>query len=198
MACLDPGARAFQLFHAAGNHASELDPIVVRAALALSSRFAPLFYVSASKEFYDDKDDWRAFLYGGLFFKCWGAWPVYFGTQDYKQAFKHHIRILEEGHAVCIFPEGKVTKDGKMGRARSGVALLGYHTKAPIIPVSISGTHHLTPGRFLSRKRKVYVNFGKPIMPYELGIRVGSEPSHEQFRLAAEGVLERIGESLVY
>ena len=50
----------------ASNHISELDPLLVIAALPFFCRHIPLFYVSREKGFY--KVNWRSVIYGGNFF----------------------------------------------------------------------------------------------------------------------------------
>src|SRR3989344_82892 len=78
----------------ASNHISELDPLLISACLPFFSKHLPLFYVSREKSFY--KKSWRSFLlYGGTFFRMMGAYPAYTGLNDYRQALRHHIVLIQ-------------------------------------------------------------------------------------------------------
>lgn len=144
------------------NHASELDPILIPAALPFFSRFSPMFYVSREKRFYSGAG-WRRYFYGGLFFKFWGSYPVYVGLRNYEKALINHISIVRHGGNLCIFPEGRTTPNGVIQSAKGGVVYLAHTTRIPIIPVKIIGTFNLTFSDFVFRRKHLSVIFGKPI-----------------------------------
>ncbi len=175
----------------AANHSSELDTILVPAALPFFSRFMPIFYVSKPKEFYVNSG-WRQFLYGGFIFKLWGAHSTISGYKDYGISLSPHIHIIQHGHSVLIFPEGKKTKTGEVvvDEARGGVAFLAEKTEFPIVPVFISGVFNMRIIDFLFRRRKVSITFGKPIYAYEL---LGHSPTGEnKYKLAAKQILREV------
>lgn len=148
----------------AANHSSELDAIVVPAALPFFSGLLPVFYVSRSRDFYKTSG-WRQFFYGGFFFKLWGAHAAVSGSKDYEQSLAPHIKILEHGGSVLIFPEGRKTRDGNMGiQAHGGVAYLAHRTACPVLPVHIFGDFNMSLGDFLLHRRRVVVVFGAPIV----------------------------------
>lgn len=148
----------------AANHASEWDPILVRAALPWVGRSTPLFFVSLEKAFYQKKRfGWRRYLYGGGFFKAWGAYPAYLGTYDYDIALAHHIEILKGGESLCIFPEGSKTKDGNLREGKAGVGFLVDRTDVPVVPVLVEGVFRIRFRDFFLWKRCVRVTFGKPL-----------------------------------
>jgi len=150
------------------NHTSELDPILIPASLPFLSRLMPIFYTSRERNFYKKKGT-KAFFYGGVWFKIWGAYSVKVGVKNYERSLKHHIRILEEKHgSICIFPEGRKSKDGNIGDAKGGVSFLAHRTNTPIVPVAISGVFDMSKTDFLLRKRKVVVQFGEPIYTEKL------------------------------
>ena len=72
-----------------------------------------------------------------------------------------------------MFPEGTRSRDGEIGKPRSGAAVLAANHDIDIVPIYLSGTHQAMPpgqnwpkrrpGRFLSRRHKVEVRFGAPI-----------------------------------
>ena len=80
--------------------------------------------------------------------------------------------LLDRGWSLVIFAEGTRSRDGTVGRLRSGAAVLAAQRRLPIVPVHISGTHATMPvgrgwmrrGPGLSR-RDVSVAFGPAIHP---------------------------------
>ncbi|MBP8856016.1 MAG: 1-acyl-sn-glycerol-3-phosphate acyltransferase [Oscillospiraceae bacterium] len=53
------------------------------------------------------------------------------------------IRLVESGKSVGIFPEGTRAKGGPLGEFKAGVFRIAAKTRAPIVPLAISGTHNL-------------------------------------------------------
>lgn len=147
----------------AANHSSELDAIVVPAALPFFSGLLPVFYVSRPREFYKTSG-WRQMLYGGFFFKMWGAHAAVGGSKDYERSLAPHIKILQKGGNILIFPEGRKTRDGNIQtEAHGGIAYLASRIGCPVVPVRIFGDFNMTLGDFFLRKRKITVIFGAPI-----------------------------------
>jgi 1-acyl-sn-glycerol-3-phosphate acyltransferase len=144
------------------NHTSELDPILIPASLPFWSHFSPIFYTSREEEFYV-RSGWRRHLYGGTFFKAWGAYPVFAGLRNYEKSLKHHISIVRAGGSICVFPEGHITRDGHIQPAKGGVAYLAHVTKVPIIPVRLDGAFRMSFSDFLLRRRNIRVSFGQPL-----------------------------------
>ncbi len=180
------------------NHSSELDPILIPATLRPLSRLMPMFYLARERSFYPNaqKGGLSKYFYGGLFFKIWGAYPAVVGTGDYELALKHHIRILGHGKSITIFPEGKKTRDGKIGEGKSGVSYLLWSTGVPVIPVAIHGHYQMNAGDFFSRKHTIAVSYGKPITRAEL---FGPDadripPTHEDLKTATHVIMSRIRE----
>ncbi len=125
----------------APNHISEYDVLIMRYALPLIMPLMPMYYVSMTKEHYqNEKFGWRKYFYGGSFFKILGAYPAYVGMRDYQASLINHIELLENGKAVCIFPEGKMGMETyKPGEAKAGIGFLAEYTKTDIIPVQLKG-----------------------------------------------------------
>jgi len=74
------------------------------------------------------------------------------------------IEILGQNKIVAIFPEGYISKNGTLGRFKSGVARLALEAKVPIIPVAIVGSNRALPlGKRIPRPHRVIVKFGEPI-----------------------------------
>lgn len=100
------------------------------------------------------------------FFKIAKTIPICSPKQDsetYENAFKRIKEELDEGELVCIFPEGKLTKDGEIDEFKSGIERIIEETPVPVVPMALEGLwgsffshkdgHALTtkPKRFWSR-----------------------------------------------
>jgi 1-acyl-sn-glycerol-3-phosphate acyltransferase len=71
---------------------------------------------------------------------------------------------LERGRAVVLFPEGTRTRDGQIGKARSGIGLVVIKSTAPVIPVRLFGTREaFGRGAKFIKPHRVQVKFGSPI-----------------------------------
>jgi 1-acyl-sn-glycerol-3-phosphate acyltransferase len=89
-------------------------------------------------------------LMSGLF-KASGVIPIAGAKEDpfiLDCAFAHISRALSEGELVCIFPEGKLTSDGRMDRFKPGINRILKENRVPIIPMALNGMW----GSFFSRK----------------------------------------------
>lgn len=145
------------------NHGSELDPVLVAAAIPFFSSHLPLFYVSGEKKNYREKFGMRGrLLYGGTFFKAWGAYPAFSGLGSYAEALRYHLPLLRKGATVCIFPSGTLAEDG-VPKAKGGVAYLACATGIPIVPVRVIGAAGVRLGEFFAGARRVRVIFGTPL-----------------------------------
>lgn len=151
------------------NHTSEFDPIILTAAFTPLGKFTPMFYVSAPlKEFNDTKFSWRRHIYKNKFFMAWGAHAMGRGLRDYKTSLSTHVQLLKQGNSLCMFPEGRLSKTGEPGEAHGGIIHLSRESGAPIVPVAITGAYRLTPGLFFSRKRRIILEFGKPVLANQI------------------------------
>ncbi|MGI8946103.1 MAG: lysophospholipid acyltransferase family protein [Thermoleophilaceae bacterium] len=85
---------------------------------------------------------------------------------------------------LLFFAEGTRSRDGGVGRLRSGAAVLAAEHGLCIVPIHVSGTHAAMPpgsrwmSRAAARRRPVEIRFGAPIRP-----RPGEGPM---------GVMERV------
>jgi 1-acyl-sn-glycerol-3-phosphate acyltransferase len=75
---------------------------------------------------------------------------------------------------MTIFVEGHRSFDGKLLPFKKGPFYLAEECQAPVVPVTISGTHYVMPKRRFSIKPGVVtVIFHQPIEPAEFGSREG-------------------------
>ncbi len=178
------------------NHANELDPIILTAAINPLGRFAPMFYVAGPLDgFHDKKFGWRRRLYSSSwFFRAWGAYPHVPGHKNYERSLAQHRTILKNGGSLCIFPEGGTTKDGKLREGKGGVAYLSHATHVPVIPVAIVGTYRLSFKRFLDRRYHITLVFGKPKYVHEIIAHSAPEPA--RFKDVAREIMAEIETSI--
>ncbi len=181
----------------ATNHTSELDVTAIPLVLPFFSTFFPIYFVSNKTEKYKTFG-WRSYIYGGVFFNMLGGYASHSGYTDYGIALTDHIELLRQGHTVCIFPEGKRTRDGNINPARGGLAYLVHATRAHVVPVAIDTFFHLSLWDFLTFQRKVVIRIGQPLSPEEI-ISINTpitDITVDEFRHGGEVVLEKIGEML--
>jgi 1-acyl-sn-glycerol-3-phosphate acyltransferase len=74
------------------------------------------------------------------------------------------LAALAEGRIIGIFPEGRISYDGRVKRFRTGVCYLAAKSGAPVIPVGIRGAFESLPrSRRLPRRGRVRVEVGRPL-----------------------------------
>lgn len=154
-------------FILASNHLHELDGFLIPATIPLSIYQPPIFPVSRTKDFYKDKR-LRSHFYGGWFFKFMGAHPAYGGLKNYKAALVKHTNILEDGHSILIFPQGKAKKEMVPERAKGGVGFLVNYTQKPVVPVRIEGIYGMNFWDVILRRKQFKITFQEPLYPSNL------------------------------
>ena len=111
------------------NHVSYMDAIVI---LATSPR--PLRFVMDHRIF-------KIPLLSALF-KAVRAIPIAPASEDpeiMEAAYGSIARALERGELVCIFPEGKLTRDGELNEFKGGIMKILERTPVPVIPMALRG-----------------------------------------------------------
>jgi 1-acyl-sn-glycerol-3-phosphate acyltransferase len=132
------------------NHASLLDPPLVGGASPRQLSFL------AKAELFDIP------LFGGLIRRL-GARPLRREGPD-AGALRTALRVLREGGALLVFPEGTRGQEGVLGPPKPGAGMLAVLGQAPVVPVYISGSGRAWPrGRKLPRPTRVTVTFGPPL-----------------------------------
>ena len=111
------------------NHVSYMDALVIAAA---SPR--PIRFVMDHRIFGIPVVSWL--------FRAAKAIPIAPAREDAKlmaEAYDQIAAALDEGELVCIFPEGKLTRDGEIDAFRSGVQHIVARTPVPVIPMALRG-----------------------------------------------------------
>lgn len=134
------------------NHPSFLDPVLVEAVIPRPVYFLAKRWVFGNR------------LSAFLLVRICGHIPI-FADRTNERAIDAAVDALAEGRAVATAPEGGINRTGRVGRGRTGVAILAYRTGCPVYPVGIQGTAAAwPPGRLLPRPfRRTAVAIGPPI-----------------------------------
>ena len=91
-----------------------------------------------------------------------GVFPIKRGGSD-SGALDRAVHLLEEGHAVGMFPEGTRSRTGVLGTGKSGTARIAMRANVPVVPaISINGNKVLSRFKQWSRPH-VVVRFGPPL-----------------------------------
>jgi 1-acyl-sn-glycerol-3-phosphate acyltransferase len=109
------------------NHVSFVDAVLVMAASPRPIRFLM-----------DHKIFKTPIL--GWFFRRLRAIPIAPQHEDsaaYERAFEQARAVLDEGDLLCIFPEGVITRDGRLGEFKGGVMKLLENNPVPVVPLAL-------------------------------------------------------------
>lgn len=147
------------------NHVSDLDPLVVGAALRRRVAFMAkeeLFHVPLLRW-------WVA--------AC-GAFPVRRGVPD-RRALRLSLDVLARGEALVMFPEGTRGRDRTLRPPEPGAALLALRTGAVLLPVAVLGTDEVLPrGARRPRRARISVRIGAPLRPPAPAAAAGDGARH--------------------
>jgi len=113
------------------NHASAIDDPLV--ALAVRARL----YFIAKEEL---ADNW----FVRLWIRSLGNFFVRRHEVD-RGAMRRSEEILRSGRALCVFPEGTRSLDGRLGQMWTGAAYLALRTGVPVLPVGLWGNYRAMP-----------------------------------------------------
>jgi len=170
------------------NHVSIADPVSFARAVWDAGRI-PQFLAKST-------------LYRGVFgviLRSAGQIPVYRATSTAQDSLRAAVAALERGEAVCIYPEGTVTRDPDWWPmvAKTGVARLVLAVEAPVLPVGQWGpqlTHHYHTKRWsVFPRKKTICNVGEPV---DLSAYRGRPVTPELLREITDEVMGSVCEQL--
>ena len=151
------------------NHNSHMDtPVILRALPGRLRRRTAV--VAATDYFYDKR---RKAVSASLAF---GTVPLdrNSGAGVGPGQTAHLDRLIRDGGSLLVFPEGTRSRNGRVGRLRTGAALLAAEHHLPMVPIYVSGTAEAMPRghRWMVFKagrpgprHPLEVRFGRPIVP---------------------------------
>lgn len=154
------------------NHVSNFDPPLVGGFVGL--RRDPIYIM---------KKEILSFPLLGPMLKSFG----FIAIDRYKkggdmQSLKQALKVIKEGKALFIFPEGTRSKTGKPIKPKAGIGFLLWHCQAPVVPIRVFNTEKMP----FTRELKVVI--GKPFMLE----KQEDKPTKEQFQDIADNVMQQI------
>ncbi len=157
------------------NHQNLLDPVLMAVTIRRRVHFM------AKKELFDSK-------FGNWLFRSLLVFPVNRKTADMK-SIKNALKLLEEGCAFGIFPEGRRAVMDEMDDFEKGTALIASRTEAPIVPIYISPSTYKPGGRM----RAIV---GEKILVSEVKAHMGSRRLVDALTERMQKDMEALKESL--
>jgi 1-acyl-sn-glycerol-3-phosphate acyltransferase len=137
------------------NHQSFLDPIFGHALIWQRFHFVARDSLFKNKFF-------------GAVLRSVNAIPIKRDAADLSTVRKI-ISKLNQGLAVCLYPEGTRTSDGRIADIKPGFGLLSRRSGAKIVPVVIDGAFECWPRhKKFPSIGKVAVSYGEPISPEQV------------------------------
>ncbi len=137
-------------FLVVANHTSFVDPAVLQMAFGRRIRYL------MTEDFYDLRSI-------GWFFRWMRTLRVSESGSNLT-SLRIARNVLRQGDLVGLFPEGELSRDGTLGRARPGAAVLASLAGVPVLPVRIRGTYEVwRHGMLFPRPGRVSVTRGAPI-----------------------------------
>jgi 1-acyl-sn-glycerol-3-phosphate acyltransferase len=157
----------------ASNHLSVLDPPLIGCMLSRE-----LDYMAKTELFRIPGLGWLI--------RRLNAHPVDRSGSD-SAALRLALRLLGDGRAVLVFPEGTRGAEGQLGTAHAGAGMLAALSGAPVLPVYIQGTGRALPrGAVVPRPVRVTVKYGAPI-------RFTRERGRTRYQEVSEEIMAAIG-----
>lgn len=155
----------------ASNHITALDPVIIGAGCK------PTLHFMAKQELFEKSAV-------GWFLSNLNAFPVDRQKFDF-DAVNYAIKLVEDGNALGIFPEGTRSEDFRPKKGKGGICYIAKACKCDVVPVSIYTSDCAKSGTRLT------VRYGKPIKYEELQF---DEASHKMkdLRFASGLIMERI------
>jgi 1-acyl-sn-glycerol-3-phosphate acyltransferase len=137
----------------ASNHISFCDSFFLPLVVPRRVR-----YIAKAEYF----DNWKV----AWFFKANGHIPLRRGEgADWKRALDGAAEALAAGELFGIYPEGTRSKDGRLHRGHTGVAMLAARTGAPVIPIGFIGTDKAQPvgSKMIWPFKTITIRIGPPV-----------------------------------
>jgi 1-acyl-sn-glycerol-3-phosphate acyltransferase len=114
---------------------------------------------------------------------------------SFERLFEHTKRALDSGTSLTVFPEGRRTRDGRVGRFRKGIFRMARDLGYPIVPMSMVGSYEFNhKGDWMLRPSTIVVHLHDTIETRNLSEaeidelperihEIVSRPVHEELRV---------------
>ncbi|ACY95792.1 MULTISPECIES: lysophospholipid acyltransferase family protein [Thermomonospora] len=129
----------------ASNHLSFIDSFIIPLSIP-----RPVTYI-AKAEYFEQPGLKGRFI--RWFLTTLGHMPIQRGARRAAMgALEQALKVLENGGAFAIYPEGTRSRDGRLYRGRTGTGWLVLASGARVLPIGLQNTEILQPiGRRLPR-----------------------------------------------
>lgn len=139
----------------AGNHQSFMDPVF--CGVGVRRR---LTYVARESLFHFGPFGWLIHSVNAI--------PIGRDKADIA-AMRAILERLRRGEAVCLYPEGTRSHDGRISPLKAGFGLLCRRSKATVVPVLVDGAFECWPRhQKLFRPGRVTIRYGTPLPPEQV------------------------------
>ncbi|UCG54093.1 MAG: 1-acyl-sn-glycerol-3-phosphate acyltransferase [Dehalococcoidia bacterium] len=123
---------------------------------------SPLLWTSLGRRVYFmAKEEVFHPAFFGYCMRSFGAFPIRKGRQD-RKALIMALKLLAEGKALAIYPEGMRSQSRKVKLAFHGAALIASRSGVPVVPIGISGTEQIRGIGWIWRRPNISLEVGKP------------------------------------
>ncbi|MDI6800509.1 MAG: AMP-binding protein [Thermodesulfovibrionales bacterium] len=164
------------------NHVSYLDGFVVATSLPFRI-FKNLYFLGFQKYFSGLITSWFARISHVI--------PIDAETYLHK-ALQMSAYVLKNKKAMCIFPEGGRSFDGKIMEFKKGIGVLALELDVQIVPAFISGTYEALPrGARFFRTSKIEVIFGKPLKPSDVDM-AGKPEGIDEYQFFSDALKDKV------
>jgi long-chain acyl-CoA synthetase len=155
----------------AANHQSHFDTPAILDALPPRWRYqvAPAMAKEFFKaHFYPEQHTRRAYwknsanyYLASMFFN---AFPLPQRESGTRQTLRYIGELISRGESILIYPEGRRTESGAIGRFQPGVAMIAARLDVPVVPVRLNGLDRILHHTWKFPKRgRALVTFGAPM-----------------------------------
>ena len=136
------------------NHSSFVDPLILGASVRRRVIYLMTEPVWRSKS-------------AGWFYRWNRSIPLSTRGGN-REALRAARDVLKQERVVGIFPEGGISRDGKLMLGSPGAVSLVLNQGLPIVPVGIVGASDVMPSVGGLRLGRITVRYGEPISPEEV------------------------------
>ena len=118
--------------------------------------------------FYPDQFDTAARLTNSINYYLasafFNAFPLPQRETGTRQTLRYIGQLVGAGYSVLIFPEGKRTENGEIGRFQPGVGMIAARLDVPVVPVRLEGLDRILHQSWkFPRRGRARVLFGPPM-----------------------------------
>lgn len=114
-------------------------------------------------------------------------------TREALKSMTEGIKLVKDGYNLAIFPEGTRSRGPKMGKFKAGSFKLATKAKAPIVPVSISGSYKCFEEKGYAQPCTIKVMIHPPVETKDLSRQDIMEIEKEIPATIQNGVSELMG-----